>query len=97
MRIRELKEKVRETEKVLGDLNLDFYVSNIWENEVVLQGFLSQEARRDIEKAGFVLVRTFRTDGATFYTWQKDGIRITLHTQKQEEGGENEDKGDTQV
>jgi len=86
MRLETLEQKVRTVKEVLGDINFEFYATNIWEDVVRLQGVLVQRVREEVEKAGFELVRSFRGgDGAMYYSWRKDGVEITLHTLPKEE------------
>jgi len=87
MRLETLEQKVEKVREVLGDIDLNFYAVNIWEDVVKLQGVLAQETKEKVEEAGFELVRSFRGgDGAIYYSWHKDGVEITLHTLPKEEG-----------
>ena len=81
MKLEALEQKIKRVREVLGNIDLDFYATNIWEDVVKLQGVLAQETKEKIEKAGFELVRSFKGgDGTIYYTWGKDGVEITLHT-----------------
>ena len=92
MRLETLEQKVRTVREVLGNIDFDFYATNIWEDVVRLQGVLVQEVREEIERAGFELVRSFRGgDRTTYYIWRKDGVEIALHTLPKEEGDEVQD------